>query len=118
MYGEFQSLSFPKKGSEIKIKAEAKAKANKAKIDEKESSIQKFCKEFEIDPIKLLTNLDFFRGHSSKDIPSQEIEKLKALAQRADELKKENEKLALIIRNLPENNEYNLTFEELKYFAF
>jgi acyl carrier protein len=118
MYGEFQSLSFPKKGSEIKIKAEIKAKANKAKIDEKDSSIQKFCKEFEIDSIKLLTNLDFFRGHSSKEIPSQEIEKLKTMAGRSDDLKKENEKLALIIRNLPENNEYNLTFEELKYFGF
>lgn len=117
-YGDFTSLSFPKKGTEIKKKAEAKMAVNMKKIDEKNSEIQKFCKDYEIDSVKMLTNLDFFRGHSSKDVPSQEIEKVKALAGRADELKKENETLSLIVRNLPDNNEYNLTFAELKFFEF
>ncbi len=118
MYGEFANLSFPKKGSAIKEKAVSKQKANAAKIDEKQSELQRMSDEYKLDPVKMLSNLDFFRGHSAKGVPSQDIEKLKSLADSIDRKKKENEKLALIIRNLPDDGEFKLSFEELTFFEF
>lgn len=129
MYGEFASLSFPKKGSYIKEKARVMLDANKRVIDEKASEIKAMCKEYNLNMVDLLTDLDTLRGHSSKQVASREMaklqklasqerDKLQKLASQVDELKKEIEKLDLIVRNLPDNAEYNLTFEELKYFGF
>lgn len=117
MYTDFKSLSFPKKGSDIKAKAETKRKGNVAKIDEKKAELQKMCKEFDLDIFKLLTDFDTFTG-VSLGMPSQEMEKLRVLAQRIDVLEKENKTLSLIVGNLPDNTEFNLSFDELRYFGF
>jgi hypothetical protein len=119
MYGsDFQSLSFPKKGKEIIEKSKVRREANARLVDEKKSEIQKLCKEHNIDAVKMFTNLDALRGNSSRELPSQEMAKLQQLAHRVDELEKENERLGLLIRNLPENTDFNLTFDELKFFGF
>jgi len=117
-YGDFGSLSFPKKGHEIKTKAKVMLDSNKRVIDEKASEIKTMCKEHDLNMVDLLTDLDTLRGQSSKQVASQEMAKLQQLASRVDELKKETAKLELIARNLPDNTDYNLTFEELKYFGF
>lgn len=118
MHGEFSSLSFPKKGKEIKGRVELKVAENKAKLDEKEIEIKKMAKEFDLDIVKLLMDLDSLRGMSNRAMPSQEMDKLQSLAHRIDALKKENAKLGLVLRNLPDGTEFNLTFSELEYFAF
>jgi len=117
-YGDFPSLSFPKRGSEIVKKAQIKLDANKRVVDEKTSEIQKTCKDHNLSMVDMLTDLDSLAGRSSKQLPSQEMAKLQALAQRVDALKKENHKLGLVVENLPENVEFNLNFQELAYFGF
>lgn len=118
MYGDFASLSFPKRGSDIKQRAGSKLKKLSADIDEKSSQLQQLCEERNLTIQDMLLDLDSLRGRSSAHMPSADMAKLQQLASRIDEMKKEAARLELILRNLPDNNEYNLTFEELRYFEF
>lgn len=115
---DFSSLSFPKRGKEIIDRAKAMHKENAAKADEKKKEAEKLCTEYKIDVLKLLTEEDGLRGYSNAVLPSQEMSKLSTLARRIHDLQQENKQLELIVGNLPENNEFNLTFDELKYFGF
>ena len=116
MYHEFDSLKFPQKGSEIKDNARKKLADNTEKRQAKRDAIQKLCEEFKIDAVKIFSNMDSLSN--SAEMPSAEMTKLKELARGATALGKENEKLGLIIRNLPEDREFDLTFDELEFFEF
>ena len=119
MYGaEFQNLSFTKKGHEVAERASALLKEKAQKILEKRSQIDEMCREHKITAERLLGNLDSFRGHSSAELPSAEMQKLQKLATDVDHLEKECARLSLITRNLKREQEFDLSFSELEYFKF
>lgn len=115
---EFSSLSFPKKGSDIIEKSRHRLAENIKKIDEKKTSAQELTEKYKIDVLKLLMEEGSMRGYSNAAMPSDEMSKLQSLAHRVDELQRDNKTLKLIIENLPERTEFNLTFDELTYFGF
>lgn len=120
MYGErnFENLNFTKKGAEIIDRAKARLTVLSGKIDDKKSQIQIMCREYNITAEKMFLNLDTLRGQTSAGLPSAEMQKIQKLASDVDEAEKEVKLLALIVRNLDPKREFDLAFDELKYFEF
>jgi hypothetical protein len=121
-YGSFDSLSFPKKGSEIVLKSKVKIAEIEKKIKEREVRVKTLAKEMKLgSSMDVLLNLDNLApNHSSS---SGDIQTGKAAALRTEiaaitKAREEQAKLQSIVRNLPAKGEFKLSFEELTYFGF
>ena len=117
-HGDFEHLSFSKKGQEIIDKAKIIKVEKQKKIDDRKSEIQAVCKEFNLTAEKLFMDLDSLQGHSNAMIPSAEMSKVSSLARSVKELEEETKRLDLMIRNLDPKREFELDFSELTYFRF
>jgi hypothetical protein len=125
MYGhEFEHLHFPKKGSEILAKVKEKNEALVTKIAAREKRIETIVKEKGLTAADFFQNIDRFAGRTSGDFDNAQgfsAAEQAALGTEANKLKddrREAVKLTLIANNLPVDEVFNLSFDELSYFDF
>jgi hypothetical protein len=116
----FENLEFPKKGSEIVIKAEEKLGALRKKIGEREALLADLAKELKLkSAVDVLIHADDLDNRVTNSAGSS-AEKAK-LRNALGKLREEREiakELDMLIRNLPKEEEFRLTFESLQYFEF
>ena len=117
-HGSFESLSFPKKGSEIIERAKANHARNVDRISSKKEELKDLCDKYKLDVVALVTEVEEYITSNTAMVPSGEVAKLRVVGQQVSAAQSENKRLTLIINNLPAGTEFNLTFDELQYFKF
>lgn len=120
-HGGFGSLSFPKKGSEIVAKATELKTQLMAKIEEREGRIREAANSAGFkDASDVLFQIDNLAGNHSNQreltagLSAQIKQEISARQNEVEEV----EQLNLIIKNLPHEETFTLSFEELRYFGF
>lgn len=122
-YGNWNGLEFPKYGKEIVLQSEKKVLQLEAKIKERQERIKTITEQKGINITDLLSNLDALSGQSTTNYAAfnmnvGEQEQLKAEAQCIKQEKQNLEQLQLIVRNLPKEQVFKLTFQQLEYLDF
>jgi hypothetical protein len=116
----FENLEFPKKGSEIVAKAEAKLGTLREKIQGREEILADLAKELKLETaVDVLIHADDLDNRVTNSAGSS-AEKAK-LRNALGKLREEREvatELEMLIRNLPKEETFRLTFESLQYFGF
>lgn len=115
---EFNQLVFPKSGSDIVAKAVQKAEKIEAKITERKRVVGDMAKSLGITNVEdaLLRAEDLGLELNAED----QVVHSKMLSNRS-KAQKENEelrRLQMLIRNLPPDQSFDLSFDALSYFGF
>lgn len=119
--GSWGNLQFPKRGSEVVKRAEEKVTLLKRKLEERQERVKTICSTKGLDITALLSNLDGFSNNVSNtqfNMNVGEMEQLKSEARAMKEEKESLGRLQLIARNLPKEEDFELTFEQLEYLDF
>lgn len=122
-HGSFESLSFPKPGEHIITKAKKMIGEIEAKIKEREGRVKDLATEMKLDSsMDVLMNLDQLAPNNYSNSGS-EIQLGKASALRSEitaihTARTEQQRLQMIVSNLPAGDTFKLTFGELEYFGF
>ncbi len=119
--GGWGNLVFPKRGSEVVKRAEDKVSALKRKLEERQERVKVICATKGLNITDLLSNLDGFSNNISNaqfNMNVGEMEQLKSEARAMKDEKESLSKLQLIARNLPKEEDFELTFEQLEYLDF
>ena len=114
----FENLCFSKKGADILERVQLLQSRIKQALDDKRSEIQRLCRRHQITAEKLFLNLEMLRGETTAGVPSAEMQKMEKLSRDVDALEREQERLNLVSRNLEPKREFELSFDELRYFEF
>lgn len=118
---QFDQLSFPKKGSEIETAALEKIEELKKNLNRREIMLRELLAEQgwndAADFVMSLDNL-LRNNLSGEGVPSEAKAKLQSLAQKVQKERKELEQLSVVIRNIPREREFDLSFDALEYFGF
>lgn len=120
-HGNFQHLSFPKTGKEIKEKVAGMIEARIQKISDREGRIKQLVEKKGVTATDFFANLHEFESPSYQNTYSfqaGELANLKAEALAIKENREELDRLKLIHRNLPDSDTFKLDFAELDYFGF
>lgn len=122
-YGDFGSLSFPKKGSEIIEKCTTLRAQLMNKIEEREKRIREVAAEANMkDAADALLALESIaQGSSNAGDVNMNVglaAKVRGEINERTKEREEVEKLNLIINNLPSDDVFHLNFGELTYFGF
>ena len=116
----FENLEFPKKGAEIVEKAEVKLGQLREKIAGREALLSDLAKELKLESaVDVLVHADDLDNRVTNAAGSS-AEKAK-LRNALGKLREEREicqELEMLIRNLPREETFRLTFESLQYFGF
>lgn len=118
---EFNELHFPKTGAEIEEAAGEKAQELKEKLQERERALRVQVKEAGLsDSVDVLLHIDDLlnRDASSANAPSEVKVKLQNLVRKIRDEREELERLHLVMRNIPREETFNLSFAALGYFGF
>jgi len=122
-YGDnFGQLEFPKTGAEIVERVHAKAEALKVKLADREKALDMQLKDAGLtDTMSLLLNVDdLLHGEamSSANTPSDVKVRIQNIVRKVRDEREELERLNLVIRNLPKDKTFDLSFGALTYFGF
>jgi hypothetical protein len=118
MYGLFDQLCFPKKGSEIIEKAKGLADRIESKIEERKRVISKLAEQLGITDVgsALMRAEDIGLELSAEN--SVAHSKMLDNRSKATKEREELRKLKMVIRNLPADKTFDLKYEALDYFGF
>lgn len=121
-YGkEFGQLHFPKTGKEIVLKGHEKVEALKKKLVEREVELKAMLKDAGLtDSLDILLNIDDLLNEavSSANAPSDVKVRLQNIVRKVRDEKDELERVEMMVRNLPVDEQFKLSFEALTYFGF
>lgn len=122
-YGEFESLRFVKTGSQIIEKAQQLREKLGAKVKEREDRIRSVATEAGFKDatdvfLSLQTIADGTSGQGDINMSVGLAGKVKAEVGALNEERKEIDRLRLIIENLRPEDEFKLSFPELRYFGW
>jgi len=121
-YGnEFKQLYFPKAGHEIREKGHDKIQVLKGKLEDRERALREQIKDAGLnDSVDILLNIDDLlnENNSSANAPSDVKVRLQNLVRKVRDEKDELERVELMVRNLPSDETFNLSFDALIYFGF
>jgi hypothetical protein len=122
-YGDFGSLSFPKKGAQIVGRAQTMLDEVTAKIVEREGRIRAAANESGMKSagdvlVGLQSIAEGSSGAGDFNMNVGLAAKVKGEIAALNADRAEREKLTLIVNNLPHEREFDLTFAELRYFGF
>lgn len=119
--GSWGNLVFPKRGSEVVKRAEDKVTLLKRKLEERQERVKSICTTKNLDVSSLLSNIDSFSNNMSNTAFNMNVGEMEQLKSEARAIKEEKEslgRLQLIARNLPKEEDFELTFEQLEYLDF
>lgn len=121
-YGnEFKNLHFPKTGKEIVEKGKAKVESLTGKLADREKALKEQLTEAGLtDTMDILLNIDDLLNEacSSANAPSDVKVRLQNIVRKVRDEKAELERVETMVRNLPEDETFKLSFEALTYFGF
>jgi len=121
-YGnEMKQLHFPKKGTEIEEKGKALIEALKGKLADREKALKAQLTEAGLtDTMDILLNIDDLLNEavSSANAPSDVKVRLQNIVRKVRDEKAELERLEMMVRNIPREETFKLSFEALAYFGF
>jgi hypothetical protein len=116
----FENLEFPKAGAEIVEKAEAKLAELRDKIKTRERMLEDLAKDLKLESaVDVLIHADELDDRMSNAAgTSTEKAKLRNALGKVREEREICRELEMLIRNLPKEETFRLTFESLQYFGF
>jgi hypothetical protein len=116
----FDNLEFPKKGAEIVAKAETKLGELREKIAGREALLSDLAKELKLESaVDVLIHADDLDNRVTNAAgTSAEKAKLRNALGKLREEREICKELEMLIRNLPREETFRLTFESLQYFGF
>jgi hypothetical protein len=116
----FENLEFPKKGAEIVEKAEVKLGQLRGKIAGREELLSDLAKELKLESaVDVLIHADDLDNRMTNAAgTSAEKAKLRNALGKLREEREICKELEMLIRNLPKEETFRLTFESLQYFEF
>jgi len=121
-YGnEFKELHFPKTGKEIEEKGKAKIGELKAKLVDREKALKAQLTEAGLtDTMDILLNIDDLLNEavSSANAPSDVKVRIQNIVRHVRDEKAELERVEIMVRNIPREETFNLSFDALIYFGF
>ena len=118
---EFRQLTFPKTGEQIKERGVEKIRTLKLSLKSRERAIQAIVKEAGLtSSVDILLNVDDLlnENFSCEQAPSEVKARLQNVVRKVRDEKEELSRLELMVRNLPDNVKYDLSFDSLSYFGF
>lgn len=117
--GSFKTLKFPKLGKEIIEAAMATKDAVAEKIDDRQKRISRLCEEKGLSVADFFNNADeFYNNSTAYGVQAGELAQLREESMHIQNEKAVLKELDLIIHNLPPEESFDLTFEDLTYFGF
>jgi hypothetical protein len=116
----FENLEFPKEGAEIVEKAEGKLADLREKIQAREKMLEGLAKDLNLESaVDVLIHADELDDRMSNAAgTSAEKAKLRNALGKVREERETCRELEMLIRNLPREETFRLTFESLQYFGF
>jgi DNA repair exonuclease SbcCD nuclease subunit len=129
-YGnEFNELEFPKTGKEIEEKALAKAEELKKKLADREKALKVQLEEAGLtdtmdvrltDTMDILLNIGDLlnEANSSVNVSSDVKVRIQNIVRKVRDEKAELERVGIIVRNIPREETFKLSFDALTYFGF
>lgn len=130
-HGNFESLSFPKTGVQIRTQVQKMIREMETKIRDREKRIQDLAKKMNLgSSMDVLLNMESLRpsspsfsntygeGPDGVQITVGNSASIRDEIQARKSEMMDLEKLRSIHRNLPPKKTFNLSFEELRYFGF
>lgn len=119
-HGNYVELHFTKKGSEIVQKSEVLAGKLREMIEVRKERIRSVCAEKNLKPEDLVGGIQdlSYANKTQMGLKVGDLGELQAESQVLNGEKAQLKKLELIIRNLPAEKEFNLSFDLLRYLGF
>ena len=121
-YGnEFKNLHFPKEGKAIIEKGRLKVEELKGKLADREKALKEQLTEAGLtDTMDILLNIDDLLNDavSSANAPSDVKVRLQNIVRKVRDEKAELDRVETMVRNLPKEETFNLSFDALEYFGF
>lgn len=123
-HGDFENLSFPKRGSEILDRVRSMVTERLAKIEERKERIAKSAKEMKLDTsLDVLLKLDelgtgSYSSNQAGGITVGGAAELRGEIVALKSQEQEVERLQAIERNLPPSETFKLSFAEMDFFGF
>lgn len=122
-------IVFQKTGQEIKVAIDQKIDALQSRLDKRDKELDKILDDRNKVRSYLLRNTLLNRGHysvsggiatlySDEHISSEEVEEINQLCKRVMEIEQEISRLRLVQKHLKDEQEFQLSFEDLTGFGF